>query len=87
MYKLNKDLEKLKEMNIHFNRFFFNILHPFSVNPYLEKEGKKRKGYEDLIHSFTNLFVEFCRISPYHAGHVFNITFVLLILSLILNIL
>ena len=86
MYNFNKDSEKLKKLNVHFDRFFFNILHPFSYNPYVEKEGRKRKGYQDLPHSFTNLFVEFCRISPYHAGHIFNITFVLLIISLLFNI-
>lgn len=81
MYNIKKEPHTWEEMKPVIKRFFNNLKNPFSVNP-LSKDGK-RKGYEDLVHSFTNIFVEFCRISPYHAGHWFQFTFILLILAVI----
>lgn len=81
MYRLDKDRETWSKMKPVLKRFLLNILKPFEVNP-LSHDGK-RKGYQDFFHSFTNIFVEFCRISPYHAGHWFQFLFILFIISLI----
>lgn len=80
MYKLNKDPHTWQEMKPVLQRFFNNIKNPFGINPL--SKGGNRKGYEDLLHSFTNIFVEFCRISPYHAGHWFQFVFILLIIMI-----
>lgn len=81
-YKLDKDPEAWGEMVIHVKRFFRCITHPFSINIYREKLD--RKGYEDFHHAFTNLFVEFCRASPYHAGHIWMFSFLAMLLAIIL---
>lgn len=81
MYNLRKDPETWQKMKPVIKRFVNNILYPHKINP-LSHNGS-RKGYEDLIHSFTNIFVEFCRISPYHSGHWFQFVFILMIVFLI----
>ncbi len=82
MYNIKKDSHIWKGMEEHFKRFVTNIIFPFRVNPL--SKGGNRKGHRDFVHSFVNLFVRLARLSPYHAGHLWCFTFVLMLLILIL---
>jgi len=82
-------IECLKNMNVHFQRIWYSITHPFSDNPYSKTDrDKMRKGWNDILflHAFVNLFVEFCRACPYYAGHLFffeNLIFLIFVLFLL----
>lgn len=80
-WEINKDQNLLNDMLPHIKRFFycFNL---FGVNKFSPR--KDILGIMDFPHAYVNLFVEFCRSSPYHAGHIFSILIPLLILIAIL---
>lgn len=47
-------------------RFWFDVRHPFTPNPYDEK---KRDGWIDVTHGYSNSWVELIRdIGPHWAG-------------------
>lgn len=81
-WDLNKDQNLFSDMKPHIKRFFYCFVNPFGVNKFSPR--KNILGIRDLPHAYVNLFVEFCRASPYHSGHVFSILIPLLILLAVL---
>lgn len=75
-----------EEMKVHFKRIWVSIRHPFKENPLTETDGgNMRIGWRDILegHAFVNLFVEWCRVCPYTAGHFFFFVFLFLVMVLI----
>lgn len=51
-------------MEPHVYRFWNALIHP-------RTEGYKgRKGYQDVLHAYTNIDVEAARLDPYIYGHI-----------------
>lgn len=77
-WRFDKEKEHWPEMRPHLCRLLKAICLPVG------RHHKGRLGIVDLPHALVNLPVEFCRLMPYQAGHIwFFSSLILLILAVI----
>jgi len=64
---------KLDKDGLHIKDFFKQMW------PHVRRLLTLERGIKDIGHAYVNIFVEACRIHPYHTGHIFAILFIILL--------
>ena len=54
------------------------------MKPHLRRLFRLEKGFKDIGHAFTNVFVEAARLSAYHTGHIFMVYVLLSVIAIVI---